>query len=166
LTLETRKFCCLECGRTFWQRFSGILPRKRATEPFRRIIYLQHWDEISRSRLSRRQGIGSAPVERWFQNFLQRARAERSAAVCPRVLGIDEHFFSRRQGYAATFCDLRGHEIFDVVLGRSEAALEDICRNSKAKTRCVSSAWIWPASTVPWFASTSRRPGSWLIDSL
>jgi hypothetical protein len=23
------------------------------------------------------------------------------------VLGIDEHFFSRRHGYATTFCDLR-----------------------------------------------------------
>ena len=40
------------------------------------------------------------------------------------MLGIDEHFFSRRRGYATTFCDLKGHKIFDVVLGRSEAALE------------------------------------------
>ncbi|HVX57376.1 MAG TPA: ISL3 family transposase [Candidatus Saccharimonadales bacterium] len=39
------------------------------------------------------------------------------------MLGIDEHFF-RRPGYATTFCDLRGHKIFDVVPGRSEAALE------------------------------------------
>jgi hypothetical protein len=26
------------------------------------------------------------------------------SAVCPTVLGIDEHFFSRRSGYATTFC--------------------------------------------------------------
>jgi len=31
---------------------------------------------------------------------------------------------SRRHGYATTFCDLQGHKVFDVVLGRSEAALE------------------------------------------
>jgi transposase len=40
------------------------------------------------------------------------------------VLGIDEHFFTRKAGYATTFCDLRGHKIYDVVLGRSEASLE------------------------------------------
>lgn len=52
-------------------------------------------------------------------------RAKRSGARCPRVLGIDEHFFSRRQGYATTFCDLGNHSVYDVVLGRSEKALED-----------------------------------------
>ena len=166
IDLETRKFRCLECGRTFWQRFPGILPRKRATEPFRRIIYLQHWDGISRSRLSRRQGIGSATVERWFQDFLQRARAERSAAVCPRVLGIDEHFFSRRQGYATTFCDLRGHKIFDVVLGRSEAALEDYLQKLKGKDQvrvvCMDLAGVYRALVRKHFP----KPGSWLIDSM
>ena len=40
------------------------------------------------------------------------------------ILGIDEHFFSCRHGYATTFCDLKNHKIHDVVLGRSEAALE------------------------------------------
>jgi transposase len=124
LELESRKWKCRECGRTFWQRFPGVLPHKRASEPFRRSIYLKHWDGISRSRLGRREGIGSATVERWFEDFLRRAQAERSGAPCPRVLGIDEHFFTRRQGYATTFCDLRGHKVFDVVLGRSEADLE------------------------------------------
>ena len=36
------------------------------------------------------------------------------------MLGIDEHFFTRRSGYATTLCDLRNHKIYDVVLGDSE----------------------------------------------
>jgi transposase len=124
LALESRKFRCRDCGRTFWQRFPGVLPRKRATEPFRRSVFVAHYDGVNRSRLSRRQRIGGATVERWFQDYLRRELAERSGAVCPRVLGIDEHFFSKKDGYATTFCDLRAHKIFDVVLGRSEAALE------------------------------------------
>ena len=40
------------------------------------------------------------------------------------MLGIDEHFFTRRKGYATTFCDLKNHRIYDITLGRSEAALE------------------------------------------
>src|SRR5579884_4116283 len=111
-------------GRTFRQRFPGLLPRRRATEPFRRSVFVRHWDGINRSRLGRREGIGSATVERWFQDFIRREVAERSGRSCPQVLGIDEHFFTRRHGYATTLCDLNNHSVFDVVLGRSEAALQ------------------------------------------
>ena len=147
--LTTRKFRCRECDRTFWQRFPGILPRRRATEPFRRSIYLHHWDGISRSRLGKREGIGSATVERWFQDFLQRAAAERKDTPCPRVLGIDEHFFSRRRGYATTFCDLAKHKIFDVVLGRSEASLESYLEKlpgkDQVKVVCMDLANVYRA---------------------
>jgi len=135
LELESRKWQCRECGRSFWQRFPGILPRKRATEPFRRSVFLKHWDGISRSRLGQREGIGSATVERWFQDFLKRLAAERSGAPCPQVLGIDEHFFTRRHGYATTLCDLRGRKVFDVVLGRSAASLDSYLERLEGKSR-------------------------------
>jgi transposase len=126
---------CRGCGRSFWQRFPGVLPRKRATEPFRRSVSLNHWDGISRARLGQREGIGSPTVERWFEDFLQLRAAERRGAPCPQVLGIDEHFFTRRHGYATTFCDLKGHKVFDVVLGRSEAALESYLQKLPGKQR-------------------------------
>lgn len=135
LELESSKYLCNDCGRVFWQRFPGILPRMRATEPFRRSVFQAHYDGINRSRLAQRQRIGSATVERWFQEFLQRELAERSGAACPRILGIDEHFFSKKDGFATTFCDLRHHTIFDVVLGRSEAALEEYLAKLPGKDR-------------------------------
>lgn len=135
LELESGKFRCKECGKTFWQRFPGILPRKRATEPFRRSVFVQHYDGVNRSRLGMREGIGPATVERWFQDYLEREAAERRGAACPRVLGIDEHFFSRKEGYATTFCDLRKHTVFDVVLGRSEKALDDYLAQLPGKDR-------------------------------
>ena len=49
---------------------------------------------------------------------------ERQDAFCPRILGIDEHFFTRKDGFATTLCDLGRRRVFDVVLGRSEKALE------------------------------------------
>jgi transposase len=124
LELERGKWQRRACRRYFRQRFPGILPRLQASEAFRRYVFLQHWDGINRSRLSRREGIGSGTVECWFQELLRRRAAEKKNAPCPRVLGIDEHFFTRRHGYATTFCDLRRHKIYDVVLGRSELALE------------------------------------------
>jgi transposase len=149
LQLESAKFRCKDCGRTFWQRFPGILPRKRATEPFRRSVFVAHYDGVNRSRLGQRQGIGGATVERWFEDYLRRELAERRGATCPRVLGIDEHFFSRRHGYATTFCDLRGHKVFDVVLGRSAAALDDYLTQLPGKERvrivCMDLASVYRA---------------------
>lgn len=93
--------------------------------------------------------IGSATVERWFQEHLQREAAHRRGAPCPRVLGIDEHFFSKKDGYATTFCDLKGHRIFDVVLGRSEAALEAYLAKLPGKDRvriiCMNLASVYRA---------------------
>lgn len=133
LELETGKWKCLSCQRVFWQRLPGIMPRFRASERFRRSVCQKHFDGISRSRLGRREKISSATVERWFGWFLRLLAGERISKECPRFLGIDEHFFTRRHGYATTFCDLRSHKIHDVVLGRSEASLESYLRGLEGK---------------------------------
>lgn len=133
LELETRKWRCWGCGRTFWQRFPGILPRFRASERFRRAVCQKHFDGISRSRLAGRESISSATIERWFVWFLRLLAGERINRECPRILGIDEHFFTRRHGYATTFCDLKNHKVHDVVLGRSEASLESYLRGLEGK---------------------------------
>ncbi len=124
LTLEGRRWLCRGCGRQFRERFPGVLRCQRATEAFRFHVFQDHSDGINRSRVARREHIGSATVERHCQHFLRRLLAERAGRPCPRVLGIDEHFFPRRLGYATTFCDLKNHSVYDVVRGRSEAALE------------------------------------------
>lgn len=149
LELETRKWFCLACKRSFWQRFPGILPRLRATEPFRRSVCQKHFDGISRSRLGRRERISGATVERWFLEHLRRVAAERTSRACPRILGIDEHFFTRRQGFATTFCDLKHHKVYDVVLGRSELSLESYLAKLEDKDKvqvvCMDLAAVYRA---------------------
>lgn len=124
LLLEARKYRCLECGRYFNQRFPGVRPYRRSTEPYRRQIVREHREGISQRTLAKREGLGSATVERWYQESLNRRMRERQDADCPRALGIDEHFFTRRKGYVTTLCDLTRHRVFDVALGRSANALE------------------------------------------
>jgi transposase len=125
LNLSGHKWRCRSCDKQFCERFPGLLKGQRATEAFQAKVFQDHWDGINRSRVAAREHIGSATVERYCQHFLQRLAAERSGAPCPQVLGIDEHFFSRKHGYATTFCDLKNHSVYDVVLGRSEASLEN-----------------------------------------
>ena len=49
------------------------------------------------------------------------------------MLGIDEHFFTRKKGYATTFVDLKNHNVFDVKLGRSELSLRQYLRRLPGK---------------------------------
>ena len=135
LELETKKWQCQDCHHIFWQRFPGIRPRFRATEPFRRSVCQKHFDGINRSRLGQREGIASATVERWFLDWMKQLAGERTARQCPQVLGIDEHFFTRKHGYATTLCDLKNHKVHDVVLGRSEASLESYLQKLAGKER-------------------------------
>ena len=135
LMVRGYKFLCRACGGYFRQRFPGLLRYQRATEPFRDEVCQDHHDGVAQSRLARRTGLGSATIERWYHRFLQRKMAERGHETCPRVLGIDEHFFTRKDGFATTFCDLQKHRVFDVVLGRSEAALERYLSRLQGKER-------------------------------
>ena len=133
LHLEARKYHCQQCKRYFNQRFPGILKYKRSTEAFRAEVFERHVSGHTQSYLSRSLGIGQATVERWFHDFLERKVAESKNTPCPRVMGIDEHFFTRRAGYATTICNLANHKVYDITLGRSEAALDRYFSHLKGK---------------------------------
>ena len=123
LHLRAPKYHCTGCNRYFRHHFAGIRPRRRTTEAFRLEVFEAHEGGVSQRKLSVTHEIGSATVERWYQSFVRQRVAELSGRCCPTVLGIDEHFFTRKKGYATTLVDLRNHKVFDVVLGRSEASL-------------------------------------------
>ena len=52
-------------------------------------------------------------MERYFRRRLKRQFDQMHPACCPQVLGRDEHFFTRRKGFATTICDLTNHKIYD-----------------------------------------------------
>lgn len=135
LLLKGRKFLCLSCLRQYRERFEAVLPRKRYTEPFRSSVCRMHGDGVSQKTLANRERIGAATVERWYQDCLDSRVKERSLPGCPKLLGIDEHFFTRRQGFATTFCDLGRRKVFDVTLGRSEKALGGYLNSLKDKDK-------------------------------
>jgi transposase len=133
LYLEGYKYHCQTCSRYFNIRFPGVLKYKRSTEGFRREVFEKHNNGHTQSYLSKSLEIGTATVERWYHEYLKRKVSQSKNSPCPRVMGIDEHFFTRRKGYATTICDLGTHKVFDIVLGRSEAALSGYFRRLKGK---------------------------------
>lgn len=124
LHVQSHKYKCNRCGRFFNLRIPGVLPRRRSTENFRQEIYEKHHGGISQSLLSKTCGISHATVERWYQDFVKYRVNELKSRHSPKVLGIDEHFFTKKDGFATTLCDLANHKVYDVILGRSELSLK------------------------------------------
>lgn len=135
LRFKAHKFRCYGCGRYFNQRFPGIGKYQRASESLHRQIFYQHTEGISQQSLARNFKLGKSTVERWYhQSYLLESK-ETLNNPCPQVLGIDEHSFSKKQGYATTFCNLRKHKIFDVVKGRSASDLREYLEQLPGKER-------------------------------
>ena len=133
LVIEAWKYFCKLCTRYFNQRFPGILPRKRSSEIFRKEVFEKHNNGICQSTLSKMLSIGSATIERWYHDFLKLKVSEMKNAHCPRIMGIDEHFFSRKNGYATTICNLGNNKVFDVTLGRTDLSLSSYLKNLRGK---------------------------------
>jgi transposase len=123
LHLRVPKYHCRGCRRYFRHAFEGIRPRYRASETYRLEVFEAHHGGVTLRQLSRTHQVSAATVERWYQHRLGLRQSETGNRSCPRVLGIDEHFFTRKKGFATTFVDLRKHTVFDVRLGRSEPSL-------------------------------------------
>ena len=139
LHLRVPKYHCQTCRRYFRHPFIGIRPRYRSSEAYRLEVYEAHDGGVTLRKLSQTHQISAATVERWYQHHLRSRRSELASRRCPRVLGIDEHFFTRKQGYATTFVDLGKRKVFDVKLGRSEPSLRGYLKRltDRGRTRVV-----------------------------
>ena len=123
LHLRAPKYYCPQCQRYFCHRFKGVRPRYRSSEAFRLEVFEAHDGGVTQRKIAQTHRTSAATVERWYQSYCRQRVSEMSNQPCPRVLGIDEHFFTRKRGYATTLVDLKNRKVFDVVLGRSEASL-------------------------------------------
>lgn len=97
MRLNVPKYRCTPCNRYVRHRFVGISPHQRATESYCLVMFEAN-DGGSQRKLSTTHHIGAAAVERWCQSYVKQRLSERSGRSRPQALGIDEDFFSRRQG--------------------------------------------------------------------
>lgn len=136
LVLKTFKFQCYDCKRYFNQRFQGINPYQRVTEPFKEQVGLRHHHGTSKRVTASDLGVGEATVERYYHRYLTLQSNESKNASCPKVLGIDEKHFTKKLGYMTTFANLKTHKVYDVTLGRSEASLKDYVLKMPDRSNC------------------------------
>lgn len=135
MRLKTHKYQCLECGHYFNSVPQGILKHQQTSEHLKREVFHRHCQGVSKKDLSQDLGVSDSSIERWFQQGYKKKNKEYDGARCPMVLGIDEHYFSKKDGYATTLVNLSKHKVFDVVLGRSEQSLVPYLSKLKNKDK-------------------------------
>lgn len=135
LRLKTHKYCCKTCGHYFNSRPQGLLKHQQTMESLKKEVFHKHCEGVSKKDLSHDLGISDSSVERWFQQGYVRKNKELQNARCPMVLGIDEHYFSKKKRYATTLVNLSKHKVFDVVLERSENDLLPYLQKLRGKDK-------------------------------
>lgn len=135
LRFSVCKYHCRGCGKYFRQRLDGILPWQRSTEALKKQVYRQHSQGISRRSLAGNCRKSDSTIARYYDHMYDLENRKLLTLQIPRVLGIDEHFFSRQMRFATTFCDLRKRRVFDVAPGQSKAALASYLTELKGKSR-------------------------------
>jgi len=155
LVVQTRRYLCLDCERSFVPALPGIKRWYRCSEPLREQIYQDHHDGICASRVAERERISAPTVSRTYAAFTQRKAKERLRQECPSVLGIDEHSLHRNGKYVTTFCDLKAHKIFDVAEGRSSSELAQYLSRlkgrEKVKVICIDLSHPYRSMIRRWF---------------
>ena len=97
----------------------------RTSQPLKEELFGKHIKGISQKQLAEDLLMGPASCDRYIKEMFHYKFRERLNTPCPKVLGIDEHHFGRRQSFATTLCDLRRHKIYDILPGKAESALQD-----------------------------------------
>ena len=135
LKIRCHKFRCEHCGRYFNTRLPGIRPWNRATELLKKNVFLEYNKGVSNKDIAELQGISVATAERFYHQMILLEDSQLQNRLCPRFLGIDEHRFTRRKGFATTFCDLGKNKIFDIALGKSAASLHSFLCSLEGRNR-------------------------------
>ena len=161
LLVSCHKYHCKQCNRYFNTRMNGIKKWSRSTEPLKHNVFNACRRGYSNKDAAREGGISVATVERFYHQMVSQKISHQKNRTCPKIIGIDEHRFSRKVGFVTTFCNLEKHSVFDIATGRSEAELlpfleslrgrkqvEVVCMDMHAPYRKMVRKWFPNAKIV------------------
>jgi len=134
-TINVPKYHCRRCGKYFRQSIPGVAPYQRSSERLQKQVARMHKLGLSKKDAGVVFGRSHSTVEKYYRRFNFLLAQERKGKLCPKVLGIDEHFFNKRSGYVTTMVDLKSHRVFDLLKGRSAKSVERALLRLKGRER-------------------------------
>lgn len=125
LKIHKHRYYCKRCRRPFTESIGGILPGRRTTQRFRRGLLWACENFTDLKRVREHYRCSSNLIYKILYEQLE-LKLREYQYPWPEKIGIDEHFFSRKNGYrefATVFTDMTNKRLREVALGKSGAAL-------------------------------------------
>lgn len=122
LKIHKHRYFCKTCKKPFTESISGIWPRRRTTQRFRKHVAKMCENFTNLTRVKNMSKISNGLTYKIYYEQIEIKLRERRGIRWPEVLGIDEHFFSRSKGfteYATVLTDLKKRKLFDMYLGKN-----------------------------------------------
>lgn len=155
LRVRCHKYTCLECGRYFNTRLPGVKRWGRSTELLKKSVFSAYNNGCSNASIAWEHGLGVATVERYYHQMIAHKAGHYQNRQCPRILGIDEHRFTRRHGFVTTFCDLQKRKVVDIALGKDNNRLHEFLSSLKGRERvrvvCIDMNSAYKRLVRQWF---------------
>lgn len=127
LIIRKRRFYCKTCRKPFTEPVPGVLPRKRTTQRLQRAVTnaCQKYSSLKDVRKDYR--CSNSYIYKAFYTQLRIEEKRKLNYPWPKTIGIDEHFFTRQNGYRefmTIFVDYKNKKPRDLVLGRTSSVLQ------------------------------------------
>ncbi len=128
LLIRKRRFYCKTCRKPFTEPVPGVLPRKRTTQQLQRAVTnaCQKYSSLKDVRKDFR--CSNSYIYKAFYSQLKIETKRKLNYSWPKTIGIDEHFFTRKNGhreFMTIFVDYKNKRPRELILGRSSGVLQN-----------------------------------------
>jgi len=127
LKIHKHRLYCKDCKKTSTEAVPGVFPRRRSTQRFRKFIAQACGRMTDLSTVSRFYSVSHGfSYQVYYEQVEVKLREHQTRIKWPEVIGIDEHFFRRRNRiteFATMITDLKSKRVFDLVHGKDHQSL-------------------------------------------
>lgn len=127
LIIRKRRFYCHKCRKPFTEPVPGVLPGKRTTQRLQRAVTNACRKYSSLKDVRKDFRCSNSYIYKAFYSQLRIECGRRLNYSWPKTIGIDEHFFTRKNGYRefmTIFVDYKNKRPRELILGRTSGVLK------------------------------------------
>lgn len=128
LKIHKHRLYCKDCKKTTTESVPGIFPRRRSTQRFRKFIAQACGRMTDLSSVSRFYGVSHGfSYQVYYEQVEVKLREHQTRFKWPEVIGIDEHFFRRKNRiteFVTMITDLKSKRVFEMVHGKDHQSLQ------------------------------------------
>lgn len=126
IEITKQRYFCKVCKKPFVEKIDGFKMNQRSTGRFEKFIANMCEKFSNISEVQRQFHCSSSFAYKVFYKYQQIKLKEKISYGWPSVIGIDEHFFSRRNGYveyATVITDMNKKRLYEMVEGKNTKTL-------------------------------------------